>query len=161
MVGGDSAGGGLTVALSLYARDKGQVKIAMQMPIYPMIEDRETSTNQDKKAPLWNSISNERAWEIYLNGEYRAENVDYYAVPNRCEDFSNMPPTVSYIGDIDIFLDETKQLFKKLENAGVYTVLRIFSGCYHGFDQVAPKSKVAKQARAFLRSEFLKFIKGR
>ncbi|WP_297638937.1 alpha/beta hydrolase fold domain-containing protein, partial [uncultured Clostridium sp.] len=40
MVGGESAGGGLTAALTLYARDKGEVKIAFQMPLYPMIDDR-------------------------------------------------------------------------------------------------------------------------
>ncbi|MEC0195843.1 alpha/beta hydrolase fold domain-containing protein [Paenibacillus sp. FSL F4-0087] len=32
MVGGESAGGGLTATLTLYARDKGEVNIAFQMP---------------------------------------------------------------------------------------------------------------------------------
>jgi acetyl esterase/lipase len=33
MVGGESAGGGLTAALCLYARDKGEVNISYQMPL--------------------------------------------------------------------------------------------------------------------------------
>lgn len=160
IVGGDSAGGGLTVALSLYARDKGEVKIAMQIPIYPMIEDRDTATNFENSAPMWNSVSNERAWKIYLKEQYRADNTPYYAVPNRCEDFSNMPPTVTYVGDIDLFLDETKQMIKKLDDAGVYTAILVLKGCYHGFDQVAPKSGVAREARAFLKQQFLKFLNG-
>lgn len=40
IVGGESAGGGLTAALTLYARDKQEVNIAFQMPLYPMIDDR-------------------------------------------------------------------------------------------------------------------------
>ena len=36
-VGGESAGGGLVAALSAYARDMNEVKIAFQMPLYPMI----------------------------------------------------------------------------------------------------------------------------
>lgn len=35
-VGGNSAGGGMTAALTLYARDKGEVNIAFQMPLYPI-----------------------------------------------------------------------------------------------------------------------------
>lgn len=43
MVGGNSAGGGLTAALTLYARDKGEVAIAFQLPLYPMLDDRMTN----------------------------------------------------------------------------------------------------------------------
>ena len=43
MVGGESAGGGLTVATCLLARDLGEVNVAFQMPLYPMLDDRETA----------------------------------------------------------------------------------------------------------------------
>ncbi|MBQ9402395.1 MAG: alpha/beta hydrolase fold domain-containing protein, partial [Clostridia bacterium] len=36
MVGGESAGGGMTVALCLLARDRKEVNIAFHMPLYPM-----------------------------------------------------------------------------------------------------------------------------
>ena len=39
-VGGNSAGGGMTAALTLYARDRGEVNIAFQMPLYPMLDAR-------------------------------------------------------------------------------------------------------------------------
>ncbi len=42
MVGGESAGGGLCVAVCMKARDTGDVKIAFQMPLYPMLDDRDT-----------------------------------------------------------------------------------------------------------------------
>lgn len=39
-IGGGSAGGGLTAALALLARDRGGPAICFQMPLYPMIDDR-------------------------------------------------------------------------------------------------------------------------
>ena len=42
MVGGESAGGGLAAALCMYEKDIGGVNIAFQMPLYPMIDDRDT-----------------------------------------------------------------------------------------------------------------------
>ena len=47
MVGGESAGGGLCVAVCMKARDTGDVKIAFQMPLYPMLDDRDTETSRD------------------------------------------------------------------------------------------------------------------
>ena len=41
-IGGESAGGGLTAAICMYARDKKEINIAYQMPIYPMIDHRDT-----------------------------------------------------------------------------------------------------------------------
>ncbi len=39
-IAGGSAGGGLTAGLALLARDCGEVSVAFQVPIYPMIDDR-------------------------------------------------------------------------------------------------------------------------
>ena len=38
-VTGESAGGGLTAAITLHARDKGDVNVAFHMPLCPMIDD--------------------------------------------------------------------------------------------------------------------------
>lgn len=46
-VGGESAGGGLCAALCMLARDRGEVNIAFQMPLYPMIDDRDTDSSRD------------------------------------------------------------------------------------------------------------------
>lgn len=40
VVAGGSAGGGLTAALNLYARDKGEIAIAFQIAFYPMLDDQ-------------------------------------------------------------------------------------------------------------------------
>ncbi|MBO4914436.1 MAG: alpha/beta hydrolase fold domain-containing protein, partial [Oscillospiraceae bacterium] len=78
MIGGESAGGGLTAALCMLARDRGEVNIAFQMPLYPMLDDRDTPSSVDNHSPNWNTKRNHRAWKRYLRGAYGTERVSCY-----------------------------------------------------------------------------------
>ncbi|GKU24252.1 alpha/beta hydrolase [Clostridium folliculivorans] len=155
MVGGDSAGGGLTAALTLYARDKGEVNIAFQMPLYPMIDDRMTTKSaKDNDAPVWNSKSNFLGWKLYLGSFFATEKVPYYAAAARSEDYSNLPPTATFVGNLEPFRDETIDYVENLKKAGIPVHFEIFNGCYHGFDQICPKAEVTKKAHEFLVNSF-------
>jgi len=149
-VGGDSAGGGLAAAVCLHARDKGDVAIAAQFPLYPMLDDRPTATNADNDAPVWNTASNIPAWEMYLRG--LKEEIPAYAAPARCADMSGMPPAMSFVGDIDPFLAETTAYMEALQKAGVETSFQVFDGCFHGFDILFGWTKVGKHARLLFRN---------
>jgi acetyl esterase/lipase len=155
MVGGDSAGGGLTAALTLYARDKREVAIAFQMPLYPMLDDRMTSeSSRDNDAPVWNSKSNFNAWKLYLGELFNTPNVPCYAAPARAEDYTSLPPTVTFVGELEPFRDETVQYVENLKKAGVPVDFEIYKGCYHAFEQMCPKAGVSKRAISFLISSF-------
>lgn len=155
MVGGDSAGGGLTAALTLYARERGEVAIAFQMPLYPMLDDRMmTVSANENNAPVWNSKSNENAWELYLGELFRTPNVPSYAAPARAGDYRGLPPTATFIGDLDPFRDETIQYVDNLKKAGVPVKFNLFEGCYHAFEQVCPNAEISKQANRFLFDSF-------
>jgi len=152
-IGGESAGGGLTAALSLYARDKGEVAVAFQMPIYPMLDDRPTASSANNNAPVWNTESNVKAWKLYL-GDLYGKDVPKYAAPARETDYKGLPPALTYVGTSEPFYDETVSYIENLQNAGVDVHFRVFEGCFHGFDIVAPSSEPAKQAKEFLLSGF-------
>ena len=155
MVGGDSAGGGLTAALTIYARDKREVAIAFQMPLYPMLDDRMiTKSSQNNDAPVWNTKSNENAWKLYLGSLYGTEDISPYAAPARLTDFSNLPPAVTYVGDLEPFYDETVNYMEQLKAAGVSAKYKVFTGCYHAFDIMAGKTTPAKEAVEFLMKNF-------
>ena len=153
--GGDSAGGGLCAALSLRARDTGEVNIAFQMPLYPMIDDRmETPSQQENDAPVWNSKSNAAAWQMYLCGRQGTEDIPTWAAPARAEDLTGMPPTCTYVGTIEPFRDETIAYVERLQAAGVRVWFKQMEGCYHGFDIIAGFSGPAKEAEAFSQEAF-------
>jgi Esterase/lipase len=155
MVGGDSAGGGLTAALTLYARDKCEVFIAFQMPLYPMLDDRMTSeSSKDNNAPAWDSKSNFNGWKLYLGELFGSPNVPYYAAPARAEDYRNLPPAATFVGDLEPFRDETIQYVENLRKAGVSVDFQIYKGCYHAFEQICPKAEISKKAITFIINSF-------
>lgn len=154
MVGGDSAGGGLTAALCIYARDKGEVSVAFQMPLYPMLDDRPTESSRDNDAPVWNTKSNENAWKLYLGELYGREDVPVYAAPGRLEDFSGLPPAWTFIGSVEPFLDETIRYMEGLKAAGIPANYRVYPGCFHGFDILGGRTEVARQARQYMLEGF-------
>jgi acetyl esterase/lipase len=155
MVGGDSAGGGLAVAVAMCARDKGQVAIAFQMPLYPMLDDRMTSASaRDNDAPVWNSRSNAIAWRLYLGPLFGADDVPVYAAPARATDYSRLPPAVTFVGALEPFRDETLQYVDNLKTAGVAVDCLLLDGCYHGFDQVCPDADVSRRAIDFVLDRF-------
>ncbi|MDR2751386.1 MAG: alpha/beta hydrolase, partial [Clostridiales bacterium] len=159
-VGGESAGGGLAAALALQARDRKEVSIAFQIPLYPMIDDRmSTPSAKGSKAPLWNHISNFNSWKLYLGDLFESPDVPCYAAPARAEDLSSLPPACSFVGGIEAFRDETVSYFQRLKESGVPTHFKIYPGCFHGFDMLFPNAAVSKDAHEFLMASFRHAVK--
>ena len=137
MVGGESAGGGLAAALCIRARDERSVNIAFQMPLYPMLDDRDTPSSRDNHGRVWNTRRNRLAWRLYLRGTDRT-GLSPYAAPARLRDFSGLPPACSFVGDGEPFYDETVRYFEHLRAAGVPAALDVYHTDMHAFDMMAP-----------------------
>lgn len=150
---GGSAGGGLTAATTLLARDKGEVQIAFQVPMYPMIEDRGTPSSCDNDAPVYDGITNESNWRLYLGPLYGGD-VPAYAAPGRQTDFSNMPPTITFVGGVEPFRDETRAYVEKLRAANVPVEFKEYAGAWHAFDGIAPWTHFAKDANVWMLNRF-------
>jgi acetyl esterase/lipase len=154
LVMGMSAGGGLTAAVSLLARDRRDARIAHQLPLYPMLDHRMgTESSTDNDAPLWGSRHNRVAWDLYLGG-LAGEAVPKYASPALETDYADLPPTTTFVGDLDPFRDETAAYVESLRAAGVPVEFRRYPRCYHGFDMIRPGAQVSRQANDFLRERF-------
>lgn len=147
MVGGESAGGGLCAALSLLARDRGDVRIAYQMPLYPMIDDRDTASSRDNHNKVWNTRRNHMAWGLYLRGLGKGCEVPAYAAPARSTDLSSLPPAYSFVSTGEPFYDETVAYFDRLREAGVDAQLDVYEGLYHAFDMLEPDLSESRLAR--------------
>jgi acetyl esterase/lipase len=148
-VGGESAGGGLSATTCLLARDRGEVPLAFQLLIYPMLDDR-TVTRVEPHAHagefVWNAKSNHFGWHSLLGQAPGSAGVSHYAAAARTESVAGLPPTFISVGALDIFLDEDIDYAKRLLAAGVPTELHVYPGAYHGFD-VAFDADVTKRFR--------------
>lgn len=155
IVGGESAGGGLAAALCLYARDRGEVAVAFQLPLYPMLDDRMISESaRFEDAPVWDKPSNALGWRLYLGSLFGTDAVPAYAAAARATDLAGLPPAISFVGSIELFRDETVAYFDGLRRAGVPARLEVYDGCYHAFDMLKPNSGVSKKALAFLQQAY-------
>jgi acetyl esterase/lipase len=149
-IGGASGGGGLTAGLALLARDRGEVKVAFQLLIYPMINDRNnTPASYAITDPrVWHRESNRLGWKAYLGRDGGGDDVSPYAAAARATDLSNLPPAYIPVGALDLFIDENIEYAQRLIQAGVPTELHVYPGAFHGFDLLAPAATVSKQFKA-------------
>lgn len=148
MVGGESAGGGMAAALCMLAHDRAEVNIAFQMPLYPMLDDRDTPTSADNHAPNWNTKRNHKAWKRYLRDAYGTDIVSCYAAPARREDLRGLPPCYTFVGDIEPFCFETVDYVHRLRDAGVEAECDVYPNWFHAYDLFFPTKKIVRDAVA-------------
>ena len=157
VVGGGSAGGGLAAALCLRLREIGVRQPALQLLIYPMLDDRELTTSiRASKDPahwgLWHLAANRLAWQAYLGPlATGGPEVPPTAAPSRAEDLSALAPAFLGIGDVDAFLDENLDYVARLSSAGVPTELHVYPGVIHGGFNGRPRTP---RTRQFLRDAY-------
>lgn len=156
VVAGHSGGGGMAAALTHRIVDTGAVELAFQMPIYPMLDHRmKTPSAQVEGTAVWDKRTNALAWNNYLghlNGD-----VPEYGSPALRQDLGGLPPTISWVGTVEPFKDETIAYMEALDAAGVPTRFKLFEGGFHGFETVLPKAAVSLEAIEFQGSAFADF----
>lgn len=157
-IGGQSAGGGLAVALVQRVQDEGGPQPLAQWLFCPMIDDRTAARREldDIGYRLWNNLNNRVGWSAYLGQEPGGADLPPYAVAARALDVSGLPPTWIGVGDIDLFCEEDCAYADRLRAAGVDVTVRIVEGAPHGFETWAANTGIAQaylaEARAWLRT---------
>ena len=143
-IGGASAGAGLAAALAFLARDRGELRPALQSLTYPMLDDRTVGV-AGRRYPMWTPRNNRFAWDAYLSDADRET-----AVPARRTDLSGLPRAWIGIGTLDLFFEEDLAYAERLRNAGVRCDVQVAEGAFHGFDGLAQRASVS---RAFFDSQ--------
>ncbi len=139
-VGGSSAGGGLAAALTLLARDRGEVPLVFQLLIAPMLDDRTCTLAQPHPYTgefIWTRETNHFGWTSLLGQEPGGPDVSPYAAAARAEYLEGLPAAFINVGALDLFLEEDLEYARRLMRAGVPTELHVYPGAYHGFRMVA------------------------
>jgi acetyl esterase len=84
-------------------------------------------------------------WECYLASP--ADRLNPLASPLR-GDCAGLPPSYVFVAELDVLRDEGVAMAKKLQNAGVETVLDICPGMLHGFARLTETVGVAREVIA-------------
>lgn len=148
---GESAGGGHAAALAIAARDRGELPIAFQLLIYPMLDDRTGSVRRVPPyigAYTWVAASNRFGWSSLLGVPAGSHTVPKGAVPARVQNLAGLPRSFIGVGSVDLFVDEDLDYARRLIDSGVPTEICVVPGGYHGFDVIAPDAACSKAFRA-------------
>ncbi|MCV7413069.1 alpha/beta hydrolase [Mycobacterium florentinum] len=137
-VGGASAGGHFAAALAQRAHDRGEVKLAYQMLVYPMLDDRTGANRDGPKRLMWTETDNQLAWQWYLNGADPVE-----AAPGRRPDLSGLAPAWIGVGTLDLYHQECLDYAWRLREAGVPVHEEIAPGAFHAFDHIVDKAPIS------------------
>jgi acetyl esterase len=148
-IAGASAGGALTAALCMRARDGGLPAPALQMLLYPVTDDRlrTASMRAFTDTPAWDAPNCVHMWNHYLGPVERRGNVSPYAAPGRATDLSGLPDAYVMTAELDPLRDEGAHYARALADAGASTELHCLAGAFHAFDTLssAPLSLRARR----------------
>jgi acetyl esterase/lipase len=134
VVTGGSAGGALTAAVALMARDRGGPRIAYQALMIPVLDDRlkTPSHHQSEGGPGFNKDGNEGMWLHYLGEDADREKTSPYAAPARAESLAGLPPAFIQTNGKDPLRDEGIEYALRLLAEGIPVELYNAPGAYHG-----------------------------
>jgi acetyl esterase/lipase len=146
---GDSGGGGVAAGLAIVTRDRPGPKLARQILIYPMLDDRNIKADPNL-APFmtWSYEDNLTGWGALLGNSVGRPDASEYAAAARLADPSGLPSAYIEVGELDIFRDEDIEYARRLVAAGVSTELHVHPGVPHGWEVFAPAIGVSVRSYA-------------
>jgi phosphinothricin tripeptide acetyl hydrolase len=118
---GDSAGGGLTVALLVALKDAGLEMPGCAVPISPWVDLEGVGESWTTRVDVEAMIDTD---DLRKKGEmYAAGNLRHPTAAPIYADLSGLPPMLVPVGDAEVLLDDALTLVKLLRDAGVDVTL--------------------------------------
>lgn len=135
-VAGDSAGGGLTLAMLINLRDAGDPLPAAGVCLSPWTDLAVTGASVRERAEADPFVTPEGL--RHLSGLYRqGEDARHPLVSPLYGDLSGLPPLLIQVGDRECLLDDSVRLAEKAEADGVDVTLEVWEGMIHVFQSFA------------------------
>jgi len=133
-VAGTSAGGNLSAAVALMARDRGGPHIEHQVLFCPVIDHNFDTASYIENANDYGLTRGGMIWfwEQYLGPD--GDGHDPYASPIRAESLAGLADATVISAQYDPLLDEAAAYAAALKAAGVDTTYTEYPGMTHGFN---------------------------
>ncbi|MCW2992915.1 MAG: lipase [Conexibacter sp.] len=146
---GESVGGNMAAALTLMAKERGDVTFIQTSMYYPVTDAAMDTDSYDEFAVGYylSRKSMEWFWDAYLPDAARRSEIT--ASPNQAtiEQLAGLPPTLVFVDEADVLRDEGEAYAAKLRMAGVPVTTVRYDGVVHDFMLLNAMSE-AKATRA-------------
>lgn len=145
VVAGDSAGGGLTVALLVAARDAGEPTPAAAVCLSPFVDMALTGASMKTKVKADVMVPSDL---IPLVVKAYLGEVDPYTplASPLYADLRSLPPLLIQVGTDEVLLDDATRLAARSREVGVKATLEIWDGMFHvwqAFGNILPEARRA------------------
>ena len=158
-ISGDSVGGNMSAALTLMAKDRGDVAFVCQVLFYPVTDasfDTE-SYHQFAEHYFLRRDAMQWFWDQYTTSEEERNEITASPLRASLEQLAGLPPALVITGEADVLRDEGEAYASKLREAGVPVTAVRYEGIIHDFvmlnalRETNAASAALNQSTAFLR----------
>ena len=156
---GDSAGGNLTAALSLAARDRGEFMPLRQILIYPALyndySEKSPFPSVQKNGSDYLLTAGKMQDYIDLYARNEADKQNPYFAPLLAQDLSDQPDTLLITAEYDPLRDEGEAYGKELLKAGNHVEIRRIPDSLHGYFALGIRNSSVQKSFRYV-NRFLK-----
>jgi acetyl esterase len=161
-VAGESVGGNMTAALTLMAKQRGDVRFAHAGIYYPVTDAAMDTASYDEFAEGYylTRKAMEWFWDAYIPDPEQRTQITASPKQATTEQLTGLPPTLLLVDEADVLRDEGEAYAAKLREAGVPVTTVRYDGVVHDFmllnamsEAHATRAAIA-QAIAHLRAAF-------
>jgi acetyl esterase/lipase len=128
-VAGDSAGGGLAVALAMRLRDKGQPLPASLTVFSPWVDLTQKRLYAPECEPVLQASWTSKAAKLYAG----QESLTHPLISPIFGDLSDLPPLLIQVGSQEILLNDAERLVEAANRHDVETRLEVYNSLWHVF----------------------------
>ena len=137
-IGGDSAGGGLTISTSVSLREAGEplpAAIFLLSPWTDLTFSGDSIRTRKKVDPIFSRDEDTQKFAPSYLGVHDPTNP---FISPLFADLTGLPPTLIQVGNDEILLDDSIRLEKNMKVAGVDACLEVWKDMWHVFQVFAP-----------------------
>jgi acetyl esterase/lipase len=139
-IAGDSVGGNMTAALTILAKQRGDVTFVHQSMYYPVTDAGQDTDSYREFAdgPYLPAKSMAWFWDAYLPEIEKRSEITASPLRATLDDLAGLPEAFLLVDENDVLRDEGEAYARKLTAAGVRTTSARYNGTLHDFMMLNP-----------------------
>ncbi|MET8795158.1 alpha/beta hydrolase [Nocardia sp. NPDC004568] len=137
-IAGDSVGGNMAIALTLMAKERGDISFVQQVLFYP-VTDAAFDTGSYRQFAEGYFLTREGMkwfWDQYTTSEDDRAQITASPLRATREQLTGLPPALVITAEADVLRDEGEAFAGKLRDAGVPVTQTRYGGIVHDFVMV-------------------------
>lgn len=149
-VAGDSVGGNMSAALTLLAKQRGDVTFVHQSLYYPVTDAAQDTASYREFAdgPFLTAKAMAWFWDCYAPSAQDRAQITASPLRASLDDLAGLPPALVIVDENDVLRDEGEAYARRLIAAGVRTTSVRYNGTLHDFMMLNPLRPTAASTGA-------------